>query len=56
MTPKEVALFLRSVIPYADTPAIFVWGPPGIGKSAVVAQTAEALDIEFIDIDIESSF
>ena len=50
MTPKEVALFLRSVIPYADTPAIFVWGPPGIGKSAVVAQTAEALDIEFIDM------
>ncbi len=28
----------------------FVWGPPGIGKSQVVRQTAESLSLELIDI------
>jgi hypothetical protein len=28
----------------------FVWGPPGIGKSQVVKQTAQTLNLELIDI------
>lgn len=28
----------------------FVWGPPGIGKSQVVTQTAKAMDLKLIDI------
>lgn len=28
----------------------FVWGPQGIGKSQVVKQTAQAINLELIDI------
>lgn len=29
---------------------VFLWGPPGIGKSSIVAQIAKEQDIEFIDL------
>nr|WP_319493165.1 MoxR family ATPase [uncultured Desulfobacter sp.] len=29
---------------------VFIWGPPGIGKSQVVRQTAAGLDLKLIDI------
>ena len=29
---------------------VFIWGPPGIGKSQVVRQTADCLDLKLVDI------
>lgn len=29
---------------------LFIWGPPGIGKSQIVAQVAESMDMELIDV------
>ena len=29
---------------------VFIWGPPGIGKSSVVKQIADNLELEFIDL------
>jgi len=29
---------------------VFLWGPPGIGKSSIVAQIAKEKDIGFIDL------
>ncbi|MEA3499360.1 MAG: MoxR family ATPase [Campylobacterota bacterium] len=29
---------------------VFLWGPPGIGKSSIVAQIAKERDIDFIDL------
>jgi len=31
-------------------PALFVWGPPGIGKSSIIRQVTESLNIDFVDI------
>jgi len=40
MRPKEVTEYLRSIIDYKEAPAIFIWGPPGVGKSDVVRDVA----------------
>ncbi len=48
MTPSQIACSLLTLIPIRQ-PA-FLWGPPGVGKSQVVAQTAAALGRELIDI------
>ncbi|WP_035238626.1 AAA family ATPase [Desulfobacter vibrioformis] len=29
---------------------VFIWGPPGIGKSQIVRQTAASLDLDIVDI------
>lgn len=29
---------------------VFLWGPPGIGKSSIVAQIAKEADIDFVDL------
>jgi len=29
---------------------VFLWGPPGIGKSSIVSQIAKDRDIDFIDL------
>lgn len=29
---------------------VFIWGPPGVGKSQVVSQTAEKMGLELVDI------
>ncbi|MEO0144156.1 MAG: MoxR family ATPase [candidate division WOR-3 bacterium] len=33
-----------------DYPAIFIWGPPGVGKSSIIKQLGEELNIEVIDL------
>ena len=33
-----------------DLPPIMLWGPPGIGKSTVIRELTEELDIGFIDV------
>ncbi len=39
----------KSILEGTDLP-VFLWGPPGIGKSAIVKQLAEEHGLEFIDL------
>lgn len=48
MTPSQIARALHTLLPIRQ-PA-FLWGPPGVGKSQVVAQTAAALGYAIADI------
>jgi hypothetical protein len=48
MKPSRVAAVLESII--ATRWPVFVWGPPGCGKSAVVQSVAKSRDIPVIDV------
>ena len=48
MIPSHVARALSTLLPIRQP--VFLWGPPGVGKSQIVAQTAAALGLELIDI------
>ena len=48
MTARGIRQALERLVE-ARLPA-FVWGPPGIGKSSIVAQIAEAKGLEFLDL------
>ena len=48
MKASEIAQSLKTLIEIKQPG--FLWGPPGVGKSQVVAQTAKALDLELIDV------
>jgi MoxR-like ATPase len=47
MKPSEVAVSLTNAY-QAQTP-MFVWGPPGVGKSDVMRQVAAELGVNMID-------
>ncbi len=48
MKPSQIVTALTRLI--ATRQPLFLWGPPGVGKSQVVAQTAESLELGLIDI------
>ena len=48
MRPSEVSKSLAALLP-ANRP-VYVWGPPGCGKSSVVKQAADALKLPLIDL------
>jgi hypothetical protein len=48
LKPSELVLGLR--VMFNTAISTFVWGPPGIGKSAVAWQIADSLGIAFIDL------
>lgn len=48
MKPSEIQTALELLIEIRQP--VFIWGPPGVGKSQVVAQTAAAHNLELIDI------
>ncbi len=50
MGPKEIAQSLEAVV-RMRRPS-FLWGSPGIGKSAVVRQVAAKMDLELVDVRI----
>ena len=50
MTPAELADYLDGLIRHNIMLSTMIWGPPGIGKSSIVAQRAEAHELEFIDL------
>ncbi len=50
MTPAELANYLDGLIRHDIKLSTMIWGPPGIGKSSIVAQTAEANELGFIDL------
>lgn len=50
MKPAELALFLNHLVQHNLKLSTMIWGPPGIGKSSIVAQTAAAHNLGFIDL------
>jgi hypothetical protein len=50
LKPAELADYLRQLIQHDLKLSTMIWGPPGIGKSSIVAQTAEAHGLGFIDV------
>lgn len=50
MTPSELRTFLDRLVAERLFLSTMIWGPPGIGKSAIVAQTAAAAGLEFTDL------
>lgn len=48
MKPSAIAQALNTLL--AIRQPAFLWGPPGVGKSQVVAQVAAALDLELVDV------
>jgi hypothetical protein len=50
MTPTALGQYLSQLIHHDLKLALMLWGPPGIGKSAIVAQTAAQHGLDFIDL------
>lgn len=50
MTPQELTPYLNSLVERDVRLSVMIWGPPGIGKSSIVAQTARQHGIEIIDL------
>ena len=40
MTPSELRAFLDVLVGHPVRTATMIWGPPGVGKSSIVAQVA----------------
>ncbi|GAB4196514.1 MAG: MoxR family ATPase [Roseiflexaceae bacterium] len=50
MTPAELSAFLTTLVRHQVRLSTMIWGPPGIGKSSIVAQVAAAHDLECVDL------
>src|SRR3989344_1760135 len=50
MRPREVSAFLKSIVHYPGAPSVFIWGPPGVGKSRVCRQVTTEEKIDFVDL------
>lgn len=50
MTPAELANYLDGLIRHNIKLSTMIWGPPGIGKSSIVAQVAESHGMPCIDL------
>lgn len=50
MTPEALEQFLNKLVRHRLMYSTMIWGPPGIGKSSVVAQVAQEHGMEMIDL------
>jgi hypothetical protein len=50
MKPTELSAFLDSILANDVRVSLMIWGPPGVGKSSIVAQAAATAGIDFIDV------
>ena len=48
MKPSQLNTALKTLVKIKQP--VFIWGPPGVGKSQVVSQTAQQLGLKLIDI------
>lgn len=48
MRLKQIAETLKSLLPTRQP--VILWGPPGVGKSQIIAQTAKAMGVDLIDV------
>lgn len=50
MTPESLGELLTTYVTAGVRHAVMIWGPPGVGKSSIVAQVARANGLEFVDV------
>ena len=55
MKPKQVKLLITRALKAQiesdeDIQPIFLWGPPGIGKSSIIREVCEEANVDFIDL------
>lgn len=50
MNPHALARYLEQLVRHDLKISTMIWGPPGIGKSSIVAQTAASYGLEFVDV------
>lgn len=50
MTPQDLIPFLSGLVENEVRLSAMIWGPPGIGKSSIVAQVAEKHGLQIIDL------
>ncbi|MDY6783559.1 MAG: MoxR family ATPase [Cyanobacteriota bacterium] len=50
MTPANLKTYLNQLVNNKLTISTTIWGPPGIGKSSIVAQVARQHKIDFVDV------
>jgi hypothetical protein len=50
MTPEALSQFLQKLVEHRLMFSTMIWGPPGIGKSSIVAQTAQTHGLDMIDL------
>jgi MoxR-like ATPase len=50
MNPADLTTFLGTLVRNSVKLSTMIWGPPGIGKSSIVAQVAAAYGLECIDL------
>jgi len=50
MKPSEIAEIVEYAIKSGNHAPMFIWGPPGVGKSSVVQAVARELGIECLDL------
>jgi MoxR-like ATPase len=49
-TPAGLAAALQRIVSSDLRLSVMIWGPPGVGKSSVVAQVAQASALELVDL------
>ena len=50
MTPQELLPYLSRLVEQKLSLSLMLWGPPGIGKSSIVARVAEQHGLELVDL------
>ncbi|MGL4398609.1 MAG: ATP-binding protein [Luteolibacter sp.] len=50
MTPEDLTTYLGALVAHELKLSAMIWGPPGIGKSSIVAQITAARGLDFIDL------
>lgn len=50
MIPSELRVFLDTLVSHPVRNATMIWGPPGVGKSSIVAQVAQRHGLRFVDV------
>lgn len=50
MTPNALGEYLAKLVQHNVKISTMLWGPPGVGKSSIVAQTAAAHKLAFVDV------
>ena len=50
LKPTELSRYLQKLVVKNLQISTMIWGPPGIGKSSIVAQVADSVQLAFIDV------
>lgn len=50
MTPEALGAMLDCIVANDVRHAVMIWGPPGVGKSSVVARIADEQSMRFVDV------